>query len=187
MNNVEQAKDIFSILFDKFTSLQKDKNINLSQIHKDSICKEVMEIINNDAKNPINNKENNNKENRNTENEIKENIYKEKINPPQKFLSANLLKQIQKENTPVKVLTSLSINNKSNPTHIHASNTNSTIRQPLKALPSNLMNQITTQKSGLKPVTNNSIISDNKWMKPKESSEKNDMRSILERRIGAMR
>lgn len=174
-------------MFDKFTSLQKDTMNNLSQINKDSICKEVVEIFNNDYKNPIYNNISYNKENNTKEHNNKEHVHEEKINPSQQILSTSLLKQIQKETTSVKVLTSLPFNNKSsNHSNIHGSNTNGTIRPPLKTLPTNLMNQITTQKSGLKSVTNNSIVTDNKWMKPKDL-EKNDMRSILERRIGAMR
>jgi hypothetical protein len=58
-------------------------------------------------------------------------------------------------------------------------------RQPLKVLPNNLMDQIKTSKA---LESSEKSTRAQKWMKPKEASpEKQDMRSILERRIADMR
>ena len=60
------------------------------------------------------------------------------------------------------------------------------IRQPLKVLPNNLMDQIKQSSKALE--SNEKSTRAQKWMKPKDNSpEKQDMRSILERRIADMR
>lgn len=59
-------------------------------------------------------------------------------------------------------------------------------RQPLKVLPNNLINQIQQSKKTLESIEKSSRAQ--RWMKPKDASpEKQDMRSILERRIADMR
>ena len=59
-------------------------------------------------------------------------------------------------------------------------------RQPLKVLPNNLMDQIKKSSKALESSEKSTRAQ--KWMKPKEASpEKQDMRSILERRIADMR
>ena len=59
-------------------------------------------------------------------------------------------------------------------------------RQPLKVLPNNLINQIQESKKSLDSIEKSSRAE--KWMKPKEASpEKQDIRSIIERRIADMR
>lgn len=59
-------------------------------------------------------------------------------------------------------------------------------RQPLKDLPNSLINQIQQSETSLESFEKSSRAL--KWMKPKDTSpEKQDMRTILERRIADMR
>lgn len=59
-------------------------------------------------------------------------------------------------------------------------------RSPLKALSPTLQQQLLNQSSNLQPMTQSSRAS--RWMKPEENSpQKHDMKSVVERRITAMR